>query len=195
MFKSRNLVFLVFLAFLGFAGDGSYNIGESVESFTLKSVDDMEYSLDKMLKDSENGVVLVWQSINCPYSQACDVRYNELAAKLKEHGITFAAVNSNKTEPTGAIKAYAKKKNYSFPVLKDWNNIIADQFNAQATPQVFLIDKENKLRYRGRIDDNHKNASKVTEHTFMNVVGEFLEGKELSVTETKSIGCTLKRVK
>ena len=93
------------------------------------------------------------------------------------------------------MKVYAKRTNYDFTVLKDWNNVIADRFDAQYTPHAYFVDKQGVLRYKGRIDDNHRRPQSVTENTLIDVVGEYLDGKELSVTETVSNGCTIKRVK
>ena len=33
---------------------------------------------------------------------------------------------------------------------------------ARFTPEAFVFDRERKLRYHGRIDDNHGDASQVT---------------------------------
>ncbi|MFC1493108.1 redoxin domain-containing protein [candidate division KSB1 bacterium] len=192
------LVFSVFSvsAFVS-ADDMKNELGNKVMDFTLEDVTTgKEHSLHKMLsKDGVNGAVLVFMSKNCPVSNACDERYVKLAEELKRDGILFVGINSNTTENVDEISESAKKMNYNFPVLKDWNNVIADQFDAQFTPHAYLISKEGVLLYKGRIDDNHRKPENVKERTLSNVVNEYSRGEDLSYNETKSVGCTIKRVK
>ncbi|MFC1557286.1 redoxin domain-containing protein [candidate division KSB1 bacterium] len=190
-------VFLLSLNLVLVAGENDviYEVGKKVTDFTLKDLDGKEYSLHKLLKkDDVKGVVFMFTSIQCPVSNACDTRYKELAAQFQEKGIVFLAINSNKTESVEAIRSEHSKRNYNFPILKDWNNVIADRFGAEFTPHTYLVDKEGTLIYKGRIDDNHRRENMVKENTLGMVVDEYLGGKDLTYTETKSNGCTIKRV-
>jgi len=176
--------------------DEIYEIGEKVSDFKLKDIMGKEHSLHEILKsDDINAVVFVFVSKNCPVSNACDERYMEMAGAFKEKGVFFAGINSNKTESVEDIREAAMERKYNFPVLKDWNNEIADRFGAEYTPHAFMIDNDGVLVYKGRIDDNHRSSEKVNEKTLQLVVNEYLMGKDLSYTETKSNGCTIKRVK
>ena len=134
-------------------------------------------------------------SQQCPVSNACDERYVEMATKFKEDGILLIGINLNSTESIGIMKGHAEDNNYNFPVLKDWNNVIADRFGALFTPHAFFISKDAELIYRGRIDDNHRAPDRVKDTTLINAVGEYLVGNEISVKDTKSNGCDIKRVK
>ena len=49
------------------------------------------------------------------------------------------------------------------------------------------------MKYIGAIDDNVRNAAEVKERFLANAVNELLEGKEISVKETKAIGCSVKQ--
>ncbi len=202
--KKKILPFFMVLVLSVFTGsvvadDGGMKneLGKKVMNFALEDVTTgKEHSLHDMLSmEGVNGAVLMFVSKNCPVSKACDERYVKLAKKFKRDGILFVGINSNKTENVDEIRDSAKEMGYNFPVLKDWNNVVADQFDAKFTPHAFLIDKKGVLIYKGRIDDNHRKADKVTENTLSHVVGEYSRGEALSYTETKSVGCTIKRVK
>ena len=88
---------------------------------------------------------------------------------------------------------HAKEKNYNFPVLKDNGNVVANQFGAARTPEVFVIDNNTMtIIYHGRIDDN-KEADKVTSNDLQNALNQFLAGNAITVNETKAFGCSIKK--
>ena len=60
------------------------------------------------------------------------------------------------------------------------------------TPEIFLFDKERKLAFHGKIDDNWQEPDKVVNNYLRDALDELLEGKEISVPETFTIGCTIK---
>ncbi|MFC1476941.1 redoxin domain-containing protein [candidate division KSB1 bacterium] len=189
-------VFLLSMSAFAVAGDDDkYTLGNKVSDFSLKDINGTEHSLEGFLKDkTTKGVVFVFVSKNCPVSNACDARYKEMAPAFKEKGILFVGINSNKTESVEDIRMASDEREYNFPILKDWDNVIADRFGAEFTPHAYFIGSDGVLLYKGRIDDNHRNASKVQENTLSMVVDEYLSGKKLSYSETKSNGCTIKRV-
>ena len=43
-----------------------------------------------------------------------------------------------------------------FPVLKDEQNRVADKYDAQVTPEAFVINSSGMVVYHGRIDDNRR---------------------------------------
>jgi len=184
------LVLVFTIALLAFAvQDLKYELGKKVTGLTLKDHDGKDFDLEKVLADENTkGVVFIFISCVCPDSRGYDERYVKYAADFKKNGILLVGINANYNETVEEMSAYAKEKNYNFTILKDWNNIIADRFNATRTPEVFFIDKNSVLRYKGRIDDNTRDASLVKDHTLVNVMGEYLAGKELSVTETRAVG-------
>ena len=78
--------------------------------------------------------------------------YNDYNAK----GITFLGINSNKMEDIKEIKEHALENNFSFPVLKDTNNVLADKLNALVTPEIYVLNSNRVILYQGRIDDSTK---------------------------------------
>ena len=86
----------------------------------------------------------------------------------------------------------AKSKNFNFPYLRDEDQEIAEAYGATHTPETFLFNNERKLAYHGKIDDNWREPGKVVSKYLRSAIDELLEGKEISVPETFSIGCTIK---
>ncbi len=71
--------------------------------------------------------------------------------------------------------------------------MVADEFDAKRTPECFLFNKELKLVYHGAIDDNPNDEESVSRHHLKEAVSELLNGTEISVKESRSIGCSIKR--
>ncbi|MBI4548655.1 MAG: thioredoxin family protein [Ignavibacteriae bacterium] len=187
------IVLTLLLPLLAFAGELKYlRIGEEVPSFTLKNVDGKTYTLDSIKKQNKF-TVLMYIATECPVSNAYNERMVKLYDTFLKRGVAFVGINSNKQETVDAIATHSKKNSFQFPVLKDEKNIIADAYGAQVTPEVFVINPQGKLLYHGRIDD-HRNPTKVTSNDLTDALEKLLAGKELTLTEPRAFGCTIKRV-
>jgi peroxiredoxin len=114
----------------------------------------------------------------------------EYAAK----GIPLVGINSNKTEPAAEVKEHAVKHGFTFPVLKDDGNRIADAYGATHTPEVFVLDPKGNLLYHGRIDENQDDPRGVKSPDLRNALDAVLSGRPVPAAETKAFGCTIKRV-
>jgi peroxiredoxin len=131
-------------------------------------------------------------STQCPYSNAYNGQMKDLANAFASKGVLFAGINSNKSEDAAAAVAHAKAHGHTFPIMKDPSNKVADMYDARRTPEVYVIDSQGKLRYHGRITENHEDPASSPD--LKNALDSFLAGKPIARTETKAFGCTIKRV-
>lgn len=185
------LAFFVVFTFAGSAvsSDG-VGAGDQVADFSITNYDGNTYTLST--SGGSATVVMFW-STECPFVQPYTDRINALAKEFGSKGIVFWGVNANNTESVEDVKNHAEEKGYIFPMLRDVNNVVADQFGAQRTPEVYVIDNNTMtVVYHGRIDDD-KEASKVTSEDLKNALNQFLNGDAVAVSETKAFGCTIKR--
>jgi hypothetical protein len=90
------------------------------------------------------------------------------------------------------MKKRAVEQNFNFIYLRDEDQSIAREFDATHTPEIFLFGGNRKLVYHGKIDDNWREPEKAVNHYLRDAIDEMLEGNEISVPETYSIGCTIK---
>jgi peroxiredoxin len=164
--------------------------GSSAPEFTLPTVEGDRYSLEGLMKG--NAVVLMFISTQCPVSNAYNERMKDLCAEYTPKGVTFAAINSNKGNSPEEIERHARQHGFSFPVLRDAGNIVADRYGAQVTPEIFLIDHRGIVRYHGRIDDNPR-IERVRSQDLRLALDALLAGKEIAVPETRAIGCGIER--
>lgn len=165
-------------------------VGDAVADFSLPDVDGKEHKLSALR--GTKGTALIFISVQCPVSNDYNERMAQLAADYKAKGINVVGINSNKAEMPDAIKTHAKEKNLSFTILKDSGNKIADRMNAQFTPEVFLLDANNKLVYHGRIDNSRKGDA-ITATELRDAMNAVIAGQAVATPETKAFGCSIKR--
>ena len=166
--------------------------GTKAPSFTLNDVNGKSHSLNDY--SSSKYVALIFIATRCPVSNA----YNERMVKLNDDytskGITFLGINSNSQEGIEEVKDHAGKNGFSFTVLKDPNNIVADAYGATVTPEVYVIDSKGTVRYHGRID-NSRDSDEISSQDLRTALDTLLSGKEVAKADTKAFGCSIKRVK
>ena len=167
-------------------------IGSAAPGFDLKTLDGKPFALADAEK-SNAYVVLMFIATQCPYSNAYNDRMRDMAAAYAKKGVLFVGINSNKTESLEETAEHAKQHGFGFPVLKDPSNKVADLYGASHTPEIYVVGKDGKLLYHGRIDDSTETA-KVTSHDLSNALDELLAGQPVAKAETKAFGCSIKRV-
>ncbi len=165
-------------------------IGGAAPDFQLTTLDGKAFSLASAAK-AHKAVVLMWISTQCPYSNAYNAQMKEMAKAYESRGVLFVGVNSNKTEDAAKAVAHARANGHTFPIVKDPSNKIADLYDAQRTPEVYVVDSTGKIRYHGRITENHEDAASTPD--LKNALDALLTGKTVAKTVTKAFGCTIKR--
>ncbi|HQE34605.1 MAG TPA: thioredoxin family protein [Flavobacterium alvei] len=184
----------------GFATDvpTPYKIGDKATDFRLKSVDGKMYSMADY-KDAK-GFIVVFTCNHCPFAVKYEDRINDLSKKYKSKGYILLAINPNDPalEPTDSyelMKVRAKEKGFAFPYLFDDGQKIYPQYGATKTPHVFLLDKNQIVKYMGAIDDNVDSAADVKEKYLENAIAALESGRTPSPETTKAIGCSIKTKK
>jgi peroxiredoxin len=165
-------------------------IGSAVEDFSLPGTDGSAHTLNSL--KGKNGSVLIFISVQCPVSNGYNERMEALAQAYGKRGISVIGINSNATESADAVKAHAAEKHFTFAVLKDPGNKIADKLGATRTPEAYLLDGNNKLVYHGRID-NSRDESAVNSTELRDAMDALLAGKPIAKTTAMAFGCNIKR--
>lgn len=192
------LVLVGFLTAFSINKASGYKVGDIATDFSLKNVDNNKISLKNY--SNAKGFIVIFTCNHCPYAQAYEDRINALDRKYKKLGYPVIAINPNnpakqKDDSFEKMQERAKQKNFTFPYLLDEGQKIYPQYGATKTPHVYILQKTrrgNEVKYIGAIDDNYEDAKAVKEKYVENAVDALLQGKEISVKETKAIGCSIK---
>ncbi|QKZ12047.1 thioredoxin family protein [Spirosoma sp. KUDC1026] len=175
-----------------------YTLGDVVVNFSLKNVDGKSVSLGDFR--SQRGVIIVFTSNHCPFSNAYEERLMALNQKFVQQGFSVVAImSSDQTayadDTFEQMKERAKAKNYSFPYLLDDTQTVARAFGASRTPQVFVLNQANGqfvLEYTGAIDDNPQDQAEVQRQYVDEAVSNLLAGRPVQSPITKPVGCAIK---
>ncbi len=164
----------------------------------MKDVSGKEISLNSAKK--KNGLLVMFSCNTCPYVIKNQSRTIEVSKHAIANDIGIAILNPNEAyrgneDSYEAMKEYAADQKYDWYYLVDQNHVMADAFGANRTPECFLFDKDGKLVYHGAIDDNPNDASSVNRKHLVEAINELKSGKEIAVKESRSVGCTIKRLK
>jgi peroxiredoxin len=163
---------------------------KKIAPFTLQTTDGKTTTVGDW--DKSKATVLMFIATQCPISNDYNARMATLAQKYTSKGIRFVGINSNKQESGAEVESHAKKNGFSFAVLKDPKNAIADHFGAKVTPEIYIVNPTGDLIYRGRID-NSRQENGVNEKSLELALDAVLAGKAIAQRETRAFGCTIKR--
>lgn len=168
-------------------------LGAPCPDFALPGVDGRIWRRDDF---REPALLVVIMCNHCPYVQAVDDRINDLA---KDYAGRCGVVGINPNDASAypedsfeSMAARAAKKDYRFPYLRDETQEVARAFGAVCTPDCFLYDAQRRLAYRGRLDDNWKNAEAVTRQELRLAIEALLAGAPVAARQHPSLGCSIK---
>jgi peroxiredoxin len=170
-------------------------IGTSAPAFSLPGVDGETRSLDSF-SDAEL-LVVVFTCNHCPYAIACEDRLIAIQDDYRDQGVQLVAINPNDDEkyPDDSFDKMTERaaaKGFNFPYLRDESQEVARAYDAACTPDVFVFDRERKLLYNGRVDDNWKEPAQVTRRELRAVLDAALQGKTVDFEHVPSMGCSIK---
>lgn len=169
-------------------------IGLRAPNFNLIATDGRTYSLNSFA--DKKALIVIFSCNHCPYVQAYEERIMEIQKDYAKD-LQVVAINSNEDvnypeDSFDMMKERAAIRGFNFPYLRDETQSIAKAYGATHTPEIFLFDQERKLVFHGKIDDNWQEPQNVKSKYLRNALDELLSGKQISVPETFTIGCTIK---
>lgn len=146
----------------------------------------------------KKGTVIVFSCNHCPFVHHIEDQLIALAHLYQASGIEFVVINANDSEaypqdaPEHMIQR-AKDKAYPFPYLFDDTQDTARVYQAACTPDFYLFDPNNRLVYRGQMDDSRPgNNVPVTGESLVLAMDALLEGKAIDSHQQPSLGCNIK---
>jgi peroxiredoxin len=170
-------------------------IGTKAIPFELKGVDGKTYSLENFI--DKKVLCIIFMCNHCPYVVAVQKRINQIAKDYSNKSFALIGINSNDSvgypeDSFENMKIRAQKEGYVFPYLYDQTQQTGAAYDAVCTPDIYVYDQNRILKYRGRIDDNWKDETKVTRKELREAIDLLLQGKEINFNMVPSMGCSIK---
>ena len=184
-----------------------YEVGTQVPAeLTFTDIDGKKLTMKELRGKT---VVLTWYAYKCPAIKKAEPELKEMAAAYaaKDSEVVMIAIDSDKNEladakPEGVdedgkpLKPYHKlrtamaERKINFRVFVDPGNVIADLFQAQTTPHMYVIDAEGVVRYSGALSNDPRGRKKEDERVnhVVETVALLQAGKEVVVTNTRPYG-------
>jgi peroxiredoxin len=152
------------------------------------------------LKDLQGApaLLVVFMCNHCPYVKHIRSGLAQLARDYLPRGVAMVGISSNDVanypaDSPAKMAEEAKNAGYLFPYLYDETQAVAKAYRAACTPDIYLFDKDQRLVYRGQLDDSRpSNNIPVTGKDLRAAIEATLAGKDVSPQQKPSIGCNIK---
>jgi hypothetical protein len=162
--------------------------GERAPEFTLPDTSGEEHTL-------RGPAVVIFTCNHCPYALAWHDRLMDAARDYPD--VRFYAINPNDAEryPRDSLEAMRERVRgdggWPMPYLRDESQEVARAYDARTTPDVFALDSNGVLRYRGAPDADHGDPS-LKASWLRQALDQLLAGEEVARPETEPVGCSVK---
>jgi peroxiredoxin len=179
-------------------------LGSPAPDFSLPGVDGKTHSLNDYA--SSPVLAVVFACNHCPISQMYEQRIQQMADDYRDRGAAIVVIQPNDprairvdeldssdiSDTLEEMKIRVEYKHLRYPYLYDGETqSVTRAYGPQATPHIFIFDKERKLRYEGRIDSSYR-VEQVKTTEARNAIDALLAGREVEVKHTGVFGCSTK---
>ena len=117
--------------------------GNTAPGFSLKSLDNKEYSLHSLME--RGPVIAAFFKISCPVCQFTFPFLERLYKRYGGDGVTFIGISQDDARTT--LK-FAKEYGATFPILIDDENgyVVSNAYGLTNVPTIFLIDADGAVK-------------------------------------------------
>jgi thiol-disulfide isomerase/thioredoxin len=155
-------------------------------------IDKTEVGLDTIFAN-HSGTALIFLSPECPLCQNYSVTIDRIQKDFDEKDVAFYGVVSGEFYSQSDIKGFLIKYDLDLPVILDPDFAIANHYEAEITPEAFLIAENGEAQYQGAIDNwaisLGQKRQTITERYLENALSAHLTGGEINPKKTKAVGC------
>jgi peroxiredoxin len=170
----------------------SVALGEVAPAFALPATDGTLHGTD-----GDDVVAVVFTCNHCPYALAWHERIAAVARDYAPRAVRLLAINPNDAEryPRDSFEAMRRRVErdggWPMPYLRDEDQSVARAYGARTTPDVFVLDGERRLRYRGAPDADYDDES-LAARWLRGALDALLAGREPDPAQTEPVGCSVK---
>ena len=171
-------------------------LGTSAPDFSLPDTEGKAVSLSDFV-DSP-ALLVIFMCNHCPYVKHVAGELSVLVTEYQKKGVAVVGINSNDVAnyPDDSPEKMAEEvvaQGYTFPYLYDESQATAQAYRAACTPDFYVFDSQQKLVYRGQMDDSRPQSGvPVTGHDLRGALNAVLAGQPVPEPQKPSLGCNIK---
>jgi peroxiredoxin len=166
-------------------------VGQQAPDFSLPDTEGTDQS-----PNGAPATVVVFTCNHCPYALAWQPRLEQAARDYAEQGVRFLAINANDSDryprdSFEAMQARVAAEDWPMPYLHDASQDVAHAYGAKTTPDVFVLDFERRVRYRGAPDSDYDDPAQRAAW-LRDALDAVIVGEEPELPQTMPVGCSIK---
>lgn len=163
----------------------------SVSSFAELNIDEKNLlngeRVTLQVEKQSKGIVILFLSVSCGCTESHLAHLEKLNEEYRQD-FKFIGILANEEEDIGEAVSFFKKKNISFPIVR--NEKIALDLNATKTPSVYVLDKKLQLLYSGGISNN-VDFNKSNKLYLKEALSEITNNQPIKIKNQKVLGCSI----
>ena len=143
-----------------------------------------------------NATVVVFLYATCPLCKRAAPVLEKLWKEKQPQGVQVLGVFTDGT-PSADLEKYKKDYGVSFPLFVDAGSNVASALSATVTPEAFVLDRDGKVRYMGRINDLYQvrgvQSQAPVRDDLREALNDVLSGSAVLLPRTLPVGCAIVR--
>jgi peroxiredoxin len=170
----------------------SLDVGDPAPTFELPDTEGAVHRLE-----GDPATVVVFTCNHCPYALAWHDRLLDVARDYEGRGVRVLAVNPNDAVryPRDSFEAMQERVRrdggWPAPYLHDATQEVAAAYGARTTPDVFVVDGDGRVAYRGAPDGDYDDPGQRAAW-LRDAIDAVLEGRRPARPRTEPVGCSIK---
>jgi hypothetical protein len=175
------------------AADATAATSDSHRALVVKDVQGQSHQ--PLADAGQKATVLFFVMHDCPLANTCAPEISRIAEEYAPRGVRSFVVYVEESLSARAARKHAREYGFGCPALLDRAQQLVKFTGATVSPEVAVLGPDNRLLYRGRIDDRlvefGKRRVTPTRRDLREALDEILAGQPVSTPITKARGCYL----
>lgn len=171
-------------------------IGAVVDAGAITFKD--QWFLSRSLMDLEPAEIKVVVAVTefCPLVKRYAPKLEMLFRTYRDRQVSMLALYVGPEASVPRMAAHALEFGLTFPIGRDAEGVAAAALGLTRTPQVVVLNRENRIVYRGRIDDQYRVGGErphMRTDDLRDAIEALLAGRAIANPETPADGCRITR--
>lgn len=173
-------------------------LGTIAPEFYLKDTNSEDAYFSFADIKGEKGTLVMFICNHCPFVRHVLEEIVRIANDYRVQGLGIVAISSNDVikypeDAPELMTQFAFENNFEFPYLYDETQEVAKAYEAACTPDFFLFDNQNKLVYRGQLDDSRPgNGIPISGSDLRGAIDGVIYNRIINPNQKPSLGCNIK---